>query len=143
MANRLEDDARKVRDLLERRLPDKAVEIAEQIVLDSFEKETYAGNANSRKWKGRKKEGRSKRALLVQSGDLKRSLNVYYSAVDNAIIIESDKQVGKWSLAEIHNEGLDPQPQRKFMPEPNDDRFPEWERQVTAWLDKELNAIFS
>jgi phage gpG-like protein len=142
--NPFRKDAKKIKMLLQVRLPEKAVELAEEIVLASFEAESYKGQGGAGKWDQRKRKDKTdtKRALLVKSGDLKRSINVYYDDSQRAVIIESDKEVGRWSLAQIHNEGLDPVPQRKFMPAPDlDQSFPVWEERLTAWLIEEMDLI--
>lgn len=138
-------ETNQLENLLLVRLPDKAVELAEGIILDSFKAETFKGAAAGGKWDSRKsnKKGDSGRALLVKSGDLRRSIRVYYDSSTRMIVLESDKSVGggKWNLAQIHNEGLKPVPQRQFMPMKEED-FTEWNRLISEWLEKELDAIF-
>ena len=146
MANSFQRDAAALRDLMNRRLPQKAVELAEDIVLKSFDTEQYQGKKGQSKWAPRKRadKGRGRRALLVQSGDLKRSIRVYYDEAQRAVVIESDKAVGggKWMLAEIHNEGLKPVPERQFMPVPGE-TFTVWEDAVAQWLERELDKLLS
>jgi len=135
-------DAEALKDLLHRRLPEKAVELAEQMVLDSFGNEQYQGDDGSAKWKARKKSDKNKshRGLLVQSGSLRRSITVHYDASQRAVIFSSDKEVGRWNLAQIHNEGLKPVPQRQFMPLPGE-AIPVLEQQLQQWLDEELKKV--
>lgn len=144
MANSFQKDAQALEDLLNRRLPQKAVELAEDIVLSSFAQEQYQGKKGGSKWAPRKNPDKrsGSRALLVQSGDMKRSVRVYYDESQRAIVIESDKTVGggRWLLAQIHNEGLKPVPQRQFMPIPGE-RFTAWEVAVEHWLERELNQL--
>lgn len=101
-------------------LPLKIGEITVQHFQESFKNESFDG----KKWPNRKKESRrgkrtekGQRGLLVQSGSLLNSIEVS-EVTSNSVTIESGYVVGKkskWNLAQIHNEGLPPVPQRKFL----------------------------
>jgi len=134
---------RQLGKLIQTDLPRHGMEQAEEIVQDSFDKEQYQGQANSRKWKGRDKEDDSlreeRRGLLVQSGRLRASVEAEQQGSN--IVLTAGYKVGKWNLAEIHNEGLKPQPPRQFMPKPGED-FPEWDDRMEKYLDDKLDRIF-
>lgn len=138
-------------------LPEFAAARLEKLVDDSFRKEQYQGDTKS-KWDGRKlnkedytKAGNAKRrsrrrGLLVQSGDLVRSVEASIDRGEEITVsIASDK-----IYAQIHNEGLMGKawgkhpfkmPQRQFMPIPGTE-----ENVITqdleTFIDKSLDQIF-
>ena len=134
--------AARVKKLVKRDLPRYGMEQAEGIVQEAFDKEQYQGEENSRKWKRRAGEDEApreeRRGLLVQSGRLRASVEAEHQG--SHIILTAGYSVGKWNLAEIHNEGLTPQPPRKFMPQPGE-TFPEWDKEMEKFLDDKLKDI--
>lgn len=146
--NMLDDIQRKndlLKNLYTRRLPDKAMELAQEIINQNFEQEQYTTPSGTGKWASRSdkyadKKRTERRALLVDSGDLLRSINVYLQGSN--VVISSDRQAGKWNLAQIHNEGLEPQEKRQFMPIPGES-FDQLITQLDKWLDEETDKIMN
>lgn len=136
--------ARQMQNLVSNQLPNEAMAKAEELVQESFDKEQYQGEPTASKWKKRKKEATAdrsdRRGLLVQSGRLRASIMAKIKS-GNIVAVSAGYDVDKWNLAQIHNEGLDPQPVRKFMPKPGE-AFKELDEHLEAYLDKELNSIF-
>lgn len=140
------ENLQKLNTLIGKRLPDKVVDAAQQIVDESFMKEQYQDGKSS-KWKGRKrdkeaaKERSQRRALLVKTGALIKSVEVGQRGQD--IVISTDT-----SYAQVHNEGGHSgrgagftMPQREFMPIPGEanDKL---DKDVEKWLDGEMDKIF-
>lgn len=143
MAADMRDTEVKLRVLFEKDLPEKIMEEGEALMADSFSKETYQGKKSS-KWQGRKKTAPENegRALLVESGTLVRSQ--YAMRWGQNIVLGAGYEVGKkskWNLAQIHNEGLRPVPQRQFMPKPGE-AAPELEKTIDKFMDAEMDKIF-
>lgn len=135
---------RQLGKLIRQDLPRHGMEQAEELVQDAFDKEQYQGQSNSPKWQGRADSDddqprKERRGLLVQSGRLRASVEAEHQG--SSIILTAGYKVGKWNLAEIHNEGLTPQPPRQFMPKPGED-FPEWDERIEKYLDDNLDRIF-
>jgi len=121
------------------RFPDKVMDVAQQMVDESFRKETYQDGKSAR-WKERKndsessKERTERRALLVKTGRLIKSTGAERRG--NDIIIGSDTP-----YSERHNEGKKGTPRRQFMPAPGE-RNEKIDKTVEKWLDSEMDKIF-
>jgi ABC-type uncharacterized transport system involved in gliding motility auxiliary subunit len=153
--NQFSSDMNAGRKELERifnsKLPDHAEAFAQDIVDRSFANEQYQDGGKSTKWQGRKKdkEGKKQRterkALLVQSREMQnQTIATQARSIgdrSHEIVITSSKQVGEWNLGQIHNEGLDPVPQRQFMPMEGEEN-PELTRQIQTFMDDQMDRIF-
>ncbi len=137
--------AARTKKLLETRLPDKIIQLAEQLVDGSFRKEKY-DDGQSSKWKPRSNDPDAgakrvdRRALLVKTGNLVGSIEAKRRG--SLIVIETPVP-----YAPVHNEGQQAgrgkgfqMPKRQFMPIQGEP-FPK-EKQIEDWLDKQLDAIF-
>lgn len=93
---------------------------AEEHFKSSFESESWEGSP----WPNRKREPRQgsrrtrgQRGLLIRSGRLLDSIESTEISA-HRVVVEAGYTVGKrsrYNLGQIHNEGLAPVPQRKFM----------------------------
>lgn len=93
---------------LKRTLPPAVGIIAKGHFQANFKKQGF-DNRTVENWQKRKNNKDSGRAILVKSGDLRRSIRV--SRADfNRITITSDLHYAKY-----HNDGTDRLPQRKFI----------------------------
>lgn len=131
-----------LQQLLDEHLPDEIESELRQLVVSSFESESYQGN-RSGKWAPRcagtrRNQGRK---LLVDSGDLIKSYDTEKNGRD--ISIGSDLV-----YAQVHNEGLRAgsgagfqMPRRQHMPEPGEP-VRELEEAIGRWLDKKMSEIF-
>ena len=106
---------------------------------DNFDNEGFTESSGSvKKWKKRKKrkgkQGRKDkgRALMIKSGNLRRSWDNKTKASDNKVEFTSDKP-----YAERHNEGLDDMPQRQMI---GDSR--ELDKRIQDKLKREMDKIF-
>ena len=102
---------------VERTLPKRIGNMALNFYLESWDDEAFSYDAKgSDPWKARKKPTKQdkktgkRRGLLVQSGDLRRSMQVR-SATWNGI------KIGSYGIkyAKYHNRGTDSLPQRQFV----------------------------
>jgi phage gpG-like protein len=147
MKNLSEDLARQKRELdalFNKKLPDKIITEAQDLVDNSFRQEQYQ-DKKSPKWSGRKvdpekeKSRSERRALLVKSAELIRSIEI--ARRGNDVVISTDKEYGQ-----VHNEGLKAgrgkgfqMPQRQFMPIPGE--APPFEKEIDTFLDNALDKI--
>lgn len=135
--------ARELANFINNDLPDFAAEEMQNIVDDSFAKEQYQGDKTASKWASTSKKNiandrKERNALLVETGELIASTEA--EAKGTSIRVSSDRQTskGKWNLAQIHNEGLDPQEKRQFMPIPGEES-----EVFTEKLEKVVNKEFN
>jgi len=100
----LEDDLLRaeqdMQDLMQRELPMFAATELQNIIADSFRAERWMGDPSSTPWPKRKKaDKRLSRALLVLSGNMKRSATDV-QVVNNRVVTDVPEP-----YAQIHNEG--------------------------------------
>jgi len=132
--------------LIAQRLPDKIIQLATQLVDESFEKEQYQ-DGKSGKWASRKndseapKKRTNRRALLVETGKLISSVEIERRGEN--VSIHSDVE-----YAQVHNQGEKAgrgsgfqMPKRQFMPMEGEP-FPA-EGEIDKWMDQQLDNIFS
>jgi len=135
---------RQMAALLDTALPNEAMSKAEELVQDAFDKEQYQGDDPApSKWKARKREKEpdrnERRGLLVKSGKLRASVETVMRG--RTLVISAGYSVGTWNLAQIHNEGLKPQPERQFMPKPGE-AMPALDKLLEGFMDREFDIIF-
>jgi hypothetical protein len=58
------------------------------------------------------------------------------------VSLQAGYDVGKWILAEIHNEGLTPQKKRQFMPMPGEEST-ELMLILEEYIDTQMDKIFA
>jgi phage gpG-like protein len=121
--NLFKEDLRKLQKAF-RELPYAVAEELQEFTEENFRKEEFQ-NKGSGKWKARNKDPESgkertrRRALLVQSGEMKNSIDTEVRGMDVSIGI-SDPDIAQY--AQVHNEGLRAgrgkgftMPKRQFM----------------------------
>lgn len=133
---------------INKQLPNKMLELAQDIVDTSFRQEKYP-DIDSDQWDGRKNDSESRkaredrRALMVKSGDLLKSEVAYKKG--NIIYIGTDEV-----YAQIHNEGLNGKafgkytfkmPQRQSMPIPGEEPPTSFQIPLNVFIDKKMNKI--
>ena len=138
MSDDVKEQERQFKTFLKRDLPDKVMGEMEQLKRDAFAMEGYPGGS---KWQPRQKPDPG-RALLVQSGDMKRSIETEQRGLDIVMISDATTPGGKWSLTQIHNEGLNPVPQRQMMPLPGEALPRKYQRRIDDYSDREMDRIF-
>lgn len=117
------------------KMPDVVGSIAVDVTMDSFTTEQFQ-DAGSQKWAPRKNDKEAgkprdkRRALLVDSGDLRRSID--YESRPGEVALGTDVK-----YAQRHNEGLKGMPQRQFMGESS-----VMDKRVEDWMDKEVEKVF-
>ena len=132
--------------LLENDLPDRVLEESERLIEDSFRAESY----NGQDWQARKRTKDSdkardkRRALLVQTGNLRRATQAVrdgrFIYIKNDVTVQGKRE---WSLAQIHNEGLSPVPRRQFIPIPGEPLPEPYENRIVDWLDSNLDTLLT
>lgn len=148
MLRDLEEQGRKLDNLIRKDLPLKIIQEAERNVDESFQKEQYQDGKSS-KWapvKSNKESGKARsdrKGVLIGSGDLVASVEADQEGIN--IVIGSDKV-----YAQIHNEGLQgtafgkhsfKMPERQFMPKPGEE--PPFQDEVNKFIDDQMDEIFN
>lgn len=145
----IQADMNKFKKLIDKDLGDEIADQGQQLIDKSFREERYQNGKSTGKWAARAKDPdadksrNQRRALLVGKGTGNKLIsNVKSKHLGKGEVrMSSDKQVGKWNLAEIHNEGLSPVPQRQLMPKPGE-KNEALDNGVEKWLNKEMDKIF-
>lgn len=129
-----EDELNQIKKIFAK-MPDVVGSIAVDTTMDSFSAEQFQ-DQGSQKWAPRKNDKDSgkardkRRALLVDSGDLRRSID--YESRPGEVAVGTDVK-----YAQRHNEGLKGMPQRQFMGESS-----VMDKKVEDWMDKEVEKVF-
>jgi len=130
------------RTLIEKRLPEHTAMRMEEHFHQSFAGESNAF-ASGGKWQKRKPTKNRKiergQGTLIQTGTLKNSAETQIQGTQ--VTLSAGYEVGSWNLAQIHNEGLKPVPERSFMPKPGEES-PVLTKEIQKFLDEEMDKIF-
>jgi phage gpG-like protein len=143
--NTFKEDFQKLQQVF-RDLPYDVAEELQAFTEENFRKEAFQDKPAG-KWKGRKKDPESgkarkeRRALLVESGEMKNSIDTEVRGSDVSIGIH-DPSIAEY--ARVHNEGLKAgrgkgfmMPQRQFIGE-----SAELDDRIQKLVDDKLDKIF-
>lgn len=131
--------------LINKKLPEHTAMVMEDKYNQSFEqqenafKKTGKWNSLSSDYAKRKRKNDKGDGILSKTGALKDSAETVISG--RQVSLTAGYEVGAWNLAEIHNEGLSPQPKRQFMPTPGEES-PELSKEIETYLDAQMDKIF-
>lgn len=145
LTNDLKRQSGQFLNLVKVKIPNKTAEKLEQFYKDSFTQEQNAFK-KSGKWESTKAKNASEKreadrgGILVKSGALMDSATTDINGTQ--VSLQAGYDVGKWNLAEIHNEGLSPQKKRQFMPMPGEES-PELMNELETFIDAQMDKIFS
>ncbi len=121
-----------------KKIPGKMVELAQEMIDENFQNESYDGKS---KWAGRKKDKESsktrsnRRALLVLKGELIADVTAFEEG--NKVIMGTNMVYG-----ERHNEGKK-MPKRQFMPIPGEAPPESFNKKVESYIDSQMDKIFN